>query len=161
MSAPVCRAQPQVQSSEIVRIQEDASHRLPASRAVVDTELLSSRELAHRERRICRETGLCEGVANYAARVTRAMRVPGAWRERTQINIRRLFSSHRVTTQEMILLFGFMGNPDQVTAFRNTARILFSSRGELFYYEHVPYQGAVLCYWESREGSLAQATGAK
>lgn len=146
MSEPICHAHPEMTPENQSRIQEAAERNLPASRPIQDEELLSTSQQRVRERLICRETGLCLGLNAYAHRVTDAMRVPPGLERRTLINARRLLSSYRVTNREVSLLVGFMMDPERITAFRNTARIMFSTRGELFYYDYVPYQGAMMCF---------------
>ncbi len=149
MSALVCRAHPQVQAENLTNIQDVAARRLHASRPVLDTELLSRPEAERREAQICRQTGLCGlGLAGYARRVTAAMRPVQGWDRRTLVNVQRVFRSRRLTTAELSHLIGFMRDADQVSAFRNTARILFT-RAELFYYDYVPFQGAVQCFRRS------------
>ncbi len=106
--------------------------------------MLSSEEITRREQAICEATQSCRGLRESAEALVARLSPPTGLHTRTYANVGRLFLSNRVSTQEIIGLIRLQLNPDAVTAFRQAAQAMFLRQG-LFYYDYVPYQGAVMC----------------
>lgn len=146
MSTPKCSANSAVDSEKINKIQEIASRVFSEAKPVQDKEILSDKARKARERDICKLVGGdCQSLSHYAESVANALVPPTGLQVRTESNILRLFASKRVSTKEIAALVELSADRDEITVFRESAQAMFLKMG-LFYYEHVPYQGAVLCF---------------
>ena len=146
MSTPICSANSAVDSEKINKIQEVASRLFTEAKPVLDKEILSDKARKAREREVCKLVGGdCLRLSHYAENVANALVPPTGLQVRTESNIVRLFASKRVSAKEIAALVKLSEDRDEITAFRESAQGMFLKMG-LFYYEHVPYQGAVLCF---------------
>ena len=153
-----CQSNPEVPYYETARIKAEGAGRLAEASPIADREILSKRALKERAGTICEETGLCReskqrgrtfDMGDYARQVTTALIPPTGTDDRVFRNIGRLFASRRIQTGEIVSLVRLMENRDEVTAFREAARDTFA-RHRLFYYDYVPYCGAVVCFREAK-----------
>ena len=146
MSKPVCSANSAVDSEQLSKNPVMAEGAFTEARPVQDKEILSEKELKAREAAVCKAAGGdCLRLHHYAERVANALIPPTGLQVRTEANIVRLFASKRISSQEIAGIVKLSGDRDQISAFREAARAMFLKAG-LFYYDHVPYQGAVLCF---------------
>lgn len=146
MSVPVCQANSSVHRSRLEEIQHEAEATFHEARPVRDAELLSRSQLRARERALGEALGIARhGVLDLAELVADNLAPPTGLHSRTYQNIARLFSSRRVSTESITTLIRTMQDPEAVTAFREGAQRMFLEAG-LFYYDYVPFQGAVMCY---------------
>ena len=146
MSTPVCSANSKVDSNKLRDISKIAEKTFTEARPVADQEILSESARKARAKEICKEVGgKCIALHHYAENVANALVPPTGLQVRTEANIVRLFASKRVTSQEIAALVKLSENRDQITAFREAAQAMFLKAG-LFYYDYVPYQGAVMCF---------------
>jgi len=146
MSKPVCSANSAVESDKLSKIQEMAERAFTEAKPVQDKEILSEKELKAREAAVCKAAGGdCLRLHHYAERVANALIPPTGLQVRTEANIVRLFASKRVSAKEIAGIVQLAEDRDRITAFREAAQAMFLKAG-LFYYDHVPYQGAVMCF---------------
>ncbi|MDL1872262.1 hypothetical protein FBR05_08645 [Deltaproteobacteria bacterium PRO3] len=146
MSKPVCSANSAVESDKLSKIQEMAERAFTEAKPVQDKEILSEKELKAREAAVCKAVGGdCLRLHHYAERVANALIPPTGLQVRTEANIVRLFASKRISAKEIAGIVKLAEDRDRITAFREAAQAMFLKAG-LFYYDHVPYQGAVMCF---------------
>jgi len=146
MSKPVCSANQAVDAKNVAKIQKIAEESFKEARPIQDSEILSAKDLKAREKAVCKAVGGdCLRIDRYAENVSYDLIPPTGLQVRVEANIVRLFASKRVKTDEIADLIKLSLDRDHISAFREAARALFLKAG-LFYYDHVPYQGAVMCF---------------
>jgi len=145
MSKPVCYANDSVAKAHVSRVQGEANQKFLESSAVQNTELLSGTNRAARERALAASTKIGKsGLLAVARQVTHNLFPPRNLGFRTNTNVYRLLSSERVTTEQVVGLVKLLEDPKKVTAFRNAAQQMFLG-AQLFYFDYVPSQGAIMC----------------
>jgi hypothetical protein len=146
MSKPVCSANKAVDPDKLNDIRQVAEKAFTESKPILDKEILSEKARKAREAEVCKAVGGdCLRLHHYAENVAAALIPPTGLQVRTEANIVRLFASKRISSQEIAGIVKLAGDRDQISAFREAARAMFLKAG-LFYYDHVAYQGAVLCF---------------
>ena len=154
MAKPICYANSRVSPENLQRVQARADEVFTEAHPVVASEMLSQDAQLVRQREICEalqsrsdSSVACYGLSQYAQQVTDLLRPPirAGLPVRTLQNIGRLFESSRVETDEIVDLIEALRDPTQVSHFRELAQEMFLGH-ELFYYDYIPHQGAVMCY---------------
>jgi len=146
MSKPVCSANQAVDAENVAKIQKVAEESFKEARPVEDSEILSEKALKASEKAVCKAVGGdCLRISHYAENVSYALIPPTGLQVRVETNIARLFASKRLKDGEIADLIKLSLDRDNISAFREAARAMFLKAG-LFYYDHVPFHGAVMCF---------------
>jgi len=163
MGSPLCVANKSVPESKVQAAQTKANEKFKVAKPVSDKELLKKTEQIKRAEEICKKTGFCGedwwkgesgewarkfDLNDYARKVTDYLNPPTGLDDRTFSNLARLFSSKRVGTSEIVNLIKLY-REDKKTDFRQAAQDLFLN-AQLFYYDYVPFKGAIMCYMEEK-----------
>lgn len=158
MGNPICHANSSVTPQQLQATQLDANQRFTEVRPILDSELLTDRQLRARERALCRATGICGmphwqtrryRMDDYARQINDALTPPIGFDHRMYVNMDRLLHSRRFTTAQIISLLRLLPTQDRshITEFRQLAQSMLLS-AHLFYYDYIPNQGAIACFME-------------
>ena len=129
------------------------------SNPLSDAELLNDSQLIARERLLETQSRLsiedcytATGVMErYTDQITTLLNLPAETLERGRINISRFLRSNRLSPNEMETFIRTLPHnlmspeADELANFRRAATYYFM-HANLFYYEYIPAQGAVMCY---------------
>lgn len=145
MPEPICRAQTQVQSSELSRVQAEARKKFTAAEAVRDDEILNSIDWNKRLQHLTETLGRSWHAGSIVRNLLTPMNTAEMPQFRTYTNVLRLVRSRRISDAQLTDWLRLALNSNELDKFRSTSQqILLGAK--LFYYEYIPHQGTAWCY---------------
>jgi hypothetical protein len=145
MPEPICRAQSQVQSSELSRVQAEARKKFTVAEAVRDDEILPTADWRKRLEFVSAKLGEVWDSERIIRNILAPLRAPEMPQFRTYTNVFRLVRSTRINDERLVQWLKLASNPDELDKFRETSQqILLGAR--LFYYDFIPHQGSAWCF---------------
>lgn len=145
MPQPICKAQSDVDKSQISRVQAEANQKFTQAQAVRDEEILDNGKWRERLQSLKPILGEDLNLNQLVGRIMRHMDTAGMPQWRTYQNIRRLVKSTRITDEALKDWLQLSLDPKDIGLFRDRAQQILLG-AQLFFYEYIPQQGTAWCY---------------